>query len=149
MSEMRLESSQAGKPEAHAAESRRVSAKDAFTAEGAAAALRRYAGGLSSDQALKVALTSHAPKVEGFVITLAVDNDFLLGRVNDARASLLEFLAKELNNGYITLNATVYVEPADGKEEKRLFTAKDKLDYFLGKNPAVAELKSLFNLELE
>lgn len=149
MSETMDETAHAAVPEARAVESRRVKAKDAFTEENVAAALRQYAGSLESDHAVKVALTSHEPKVDGFVITLEVDNDFLLGRVNDSRPALLDFLERQLNNGYIALNVTLYVEPADGKEEKRLFTAKDKLDYFMEKNAAVAELKAIFNLELE
>ena len=149
MNEVMEEAAHLEKPAAYAAESHRVKAKDSFTAEQVSAALRQYVGTLRSDQAVKVALTSHRPRVEGFVITLEVDNDFLLERVNDLQASLADFLSRQLNNGYITLNVKVYVEPTDGKEEKRLFTAKDKLDYFLSKNPAVAELKSLFGLELE
>ena len=37
----------------------------------------------------------------------------------------------------------------DGKEKKRLFTAKDKFEHFMGLNPAVGELKNLFGLEIE
>ena len=149
MSETREEAAYAEKAGGRAQEEKRVKSKDAFTAEGVTTALRRYAESSTADHAVKVALTSHAPKVEGFVITLEVDNDFLLGRVNDLQPALLEFLMRQLNNGFIVLNVAVYVEPTDGKEQRRLFTAKDKLDYFLEKNPAVAELKSVFGLELE
>ena len=149
MNEIRSESERGEVAARRPEEGGRVKAKDSFTEENVAAALQRYVGSLRADQAVKVALTSHRPKVNGFVITLEVDNDFLLERVNDIQPQLLDFLMKQLNNGYITLNITVYVEPSDGKEQKRLFTAKDKWEYFVEKNPAVADLKSLFGLELE
>ena len=126
-----------------------VKAKDAFTGEKVKTALQTYITTLKADQAVKVALTSHPPKVEGFVITIEVDNDFLLERVNDLQPYLLSFLEKHLNNGYISLNVCLYVEQDDGREQKRLFTSKDKLDHFMAINPAVAELKTLFGLELE
>ena len=101
------------------------------------------------DTAVKIALTSHSPKVQGFVITLEVDNDFLLSKVTDIHPYLLSFLAKRLNNGFITLNVQVYMEPENGEEKRRLFTAKDKFDHFVQINPAVSELKALFGLEIE
>lgn len=131
-------------------ENNRVKAQSEFSAADVVAALESYVTTLSDeDKATKIALSSHAPKVEGFVITLEVDNDFLLARMTDLHPTLLSFLMKKLNNGFITLNVQIYVEKNDGEEKKRLFTAKDKFDYFTSINPVVSELKALFGLEIE
>ena len=130
-------------------EDNRVKAQSEFTVADVTSALETYVATLREDTALKIALTSHSPKVQGFVITLEVDNDFLLSKVTDIHPYLLSFLAKRLNNGFITLNVQVYMEPENGEEKRRLFTAKDKFDHFVQINPAVSELKALFGLEIE
>ena len=130
-------------------EDNRVKAQSEFTVADVTSALETYVATLREDTAVKIALTSHSPKVQGFVITLEVDNDFLLSKVTDIHPYLLSFLTKRLNNGFITLNVQVYTEPENGEEKKRLFTAKDKFDHFVEINPAVSELKALFGLEIE
>ena len=130
-------------------EDNRVKAQSEFTVADVTSALETYVATLREDTAVKIALTSHSPKVQGFVITLEVDNDFLLSKVTDIHPYLLSFLAKRLNNGFITLNVQVYMEPENGEEKRRLFTAKDKFDHFVQINPAVSELKALFWLEIE
>ena len=130
-------------------EDNRVKAQSEFTVADVTSALETYVATLRGDTAVKIALTSHSPKVQGFVITLEVDNDFLLSKVTDIHPYLLSFLAKRLNNGFITLNVQVYMEPENGEEKRRLFTAKDKFDHFVQINPAVSELKALFGLEIE
>ena len=130
-------------------EDNRVKAQSEFTVADVTSALETYVATSREDTAVKIALTSHSPKVQGFVITLEVDNDFLLSKVTDIHPYLLSFLAKRLNNGFITLNVQVYMEPENGEEKKRLFTAKDKFDHFVEINPAVSELKALFGLEID
>ena len=130
-------------------EDNRVKAQSEFTVADVTSALETYVATSQEDTAVKIALTSHSPKVQGFVITLEVDNDFLLSKVTDIHPYLLSFLTKRLNNGFITLNVQVYTEPENGEEKRRLFTAKDKFDHFVQINPAVSELKALFGLEIE
>lgn len=131
-------------------EDNRVKAQSEFTMADVISALETYVATSQEDTTVKIALTSHTPKVQGFVITLEVDNDFLLSKVTDIiHPYLLSFLTKRLNNGFITLNVQVYTEPENGEEKRRLFTAKDKFDHFVEINPAVSELKALFGLEIE
>ena len=85
-------------------EDNRVKAQSEFTVADVTSALETYVATLREDTAVKIALTSHSPKVQGFVITLEVDNDFLLSKVTDIHPYLLSFLAKRLNNGFITWN---------------------------------------------
>ena len=74
-------------------EDNRVKAQSEFTAADVTAALESYITTLGDeDKATKIALSSHAPKVEGCVITLEVDNDFLLTRTMDLHPVLLSFL---------------------------------------------------------
>lgn len=131
------------------ADDNRVKAQSEFSAADVSAALDAYIASLGEDKTVRIALSSHIPKVDGFVITLEVDNDFLLTKVVDLHSALLSFLMKKLNNGFITLNEQIYVEKNDGEEKKRLFTAKDKFEHFATINPAVGELKALFGLEIE
>ena len=105
-------------------EDNRVKAQSEFTVADVISALETYVATSQEDTTVKIALTSHTPKVQGFVITLEVDNDFLLSKVTDKQKKLLSFLTKRLNNGFITLNVQVYTEPENGEEKKRLFTAK-------------------------
>ena len=128
-------------------EDNRVKAQSEFTV--ADSALESYIATSKEDTTVKIALTSHTPKVQGFVITLEVDNDFLLSKIEEMRPYLLSFLTQKLNNGFITLNVQVYTESENGEEKRRLFTAKDKFDHFVEINPAVSELKALFGLEIE
>ena len=130
-------------------EDNRVKAQSEFTVADVTSALETYVATSREDTAVKIALTSHSPKVQGFVITLEVDNDFLLSKVTDIHPYLLSFLAKRLNNGFITLNVQVYMEPENGEEKRRLFTAKDKFDHFVQINPAESELKALLGMEIE
>ena len=130
-------------------EDNRVKAQSEFTVADVISALETYVATSQEDTTVKIALTSHTPKVQGFVITLEVDNDFLLSKVTDIHPYLLSFLTKRLNNGFITLNVQVYTEPENGEEKKRHITAKDKFDHFVEINPAVSELKALFGLEIE
>lgn len=130
-------------------EDNRVKAQCEFTVVDVVSALENYVATSLEDTTIKIALTSHAPQVQGFVITLEVDNDILLSKMMDIHPYLLSFLSKKLNNGFITLNVQVYTEPESGEEKRRLFTAKDKFDHFVEINPAVSELKTLFGLEIE
>ena len=143
------ESLQVQREEGAKVEDNRVKAQSEFTVADVTSALETYVATSQEDTAVKIALTSHTPKVQGFVITLEVDNDFLLSKVTDIHPYLLSFLTKKLNNGFITLNVQVYTEPENGEEKRRLFTAKDKFDHFVEINPAVSELKALFGLEIE
>ena len=61
-------------------EDNRVKAQSEFTVADVISALETYVATSQEDTTVKIALTSHSPKVQGFVITLEVDNDFLLSR---------------------------------------------------------------------
>ena len=126
-----------------------VSAREPFQATDVTRVLQDYVVGLKDDHRVRVGLTTHAPKVEGFVITIEVDNDILLREMMELQPRLLSFLMKHLHNGGIVLNFKLYMQQVNDSDAKRLYTAKDKFDYFLEMNPAVGELKKLFGLELE
>ncbi|KIO42659.1 hypothetical protein DMB45_14300 [Sanguibacteroides justesenii] len=127
---------------------KKVKAQDPFDEKSVSSVLSTFIDS-SVGEAVKVALTSHPPKVNGFVVTIEVDNEFLMAKMNELHQRILSYLAERLNNGYITLNIELYKETDDGKEKKRLFTAKDKFEHFMELNPAVGELKNLFGLEIE
>lgn len=131
-------------------ETNRVKARSEFLAADVTSALEAYVATLEEkDKAVRFALASHPPKVDGYVIRLEVDNDFLLAKVMELHPYILSFLMKKLNNGFISLDAQVYADPDEGQDKKRIFTAKDKFEHFLALNPVVGELKSLFGLEIE
>ena len=127
---------------------KKIKAQDAFDTKAVSVVLSSFVDD-SAGEAIRVALTSHTPKVNGFVITLEVDNEFLLAKMNDLHPQIIAYLTERLNNSFITLNFELYKETGNDRENKRLFTSKDKFEHFVKLNPAVGELRSLFGLEIE
>jgi DNA polymerase-3 subunit gamma/tau len=64
----------------------------------------------------------------------------------DIRQDLLFYLKEKLNNELITLTSSVKIEAG---KKARLYTAQEKFDYLLKKNPDLGKLKQEFNLDLD
>ncbi|MDR1414422.1 MAG: hypothetical protein LBI96_01300, partial [Odoribacteraceae bacterium] len=98
--------------------------------------------------AMHAALTAYPPRLDNLAITLALDNDLLLAQATEILPSLLAYLQRELGNTTLTLSLELHDEQRKTDSAKRLYTAKDKFDYFLATHPAIQELKERFSLEL-
>jgi DNA polymerase-3 subunit gamma/tau len=67
--------------------------------------------------------------------------------LKDEKTDLLEFLRKELNNQSISLITTV--TKAARTEAEIPYTAEEKYNHMLAKNPALGEMKSKLGLDIE
>lgn len=76
-------------------------------------------------------------------IHLTVPNDTNRVELEKQSTSLLSYLREKLNNDHLTLKLHV-----DTKEDKKfVYTAEDKYDQLVEKNPIIAAFKKNFNLE--
>ena len=100
------------------------------------------------ETAVVVALTSHKPEIQEDSIVIEVDNQLQIDKLSSMKLSLQNMLMRELNNGHIMLEFKIF-DNSDGKEVEKLFTSAQKFDHVMKLNPVVAELKTIFGLELE
>lgn len=123
-------------------------AREAFNQDQVIQALQEYIQLHKPETAVAIALATHKPEVTGEKIVVEVDNDLQITKLNDIKQGLHNLLVDRLKNSFIKLSFHIF-DNSDGKEEKKLFTSHDKFEHFMQVNPAVAELKTIFGLELE
>ena len=122
----------------------KVEARDVIDERKVVAALERYIQDHRPEPTVAIALKTHRPEIDGENIVLAVDNQLQ----QDLKMHLRNVLMKLLNNGFITLSFKLF-DDQNSTEEKKLFTAGEKFQHFIELNPVVADLKSIFGLELD
>ena len=99
----------------------KVEARDVIDERKVVAALERYIQDHRPEPTVAIALKTHRPEIDGENIVLAVDNQLSFKLFDDQNST----------------------------EEKKLFTAGEKFRHFIELNPVVADLKSIFGLELD
>lgn len=125
-----------------------VEGDEPFDERQVTAAFEAYIAKHKTESAITVALTAHKPEIQGNSVVVEVDNQLQIDKLELIKISLQNVLMRALNNGRITLEFKIF-DNSDGKEKEKLFTAAQKFDHFMKLNPVVAELKSIFGLELE
>jgi len=91
-------------------------------------------------------MTANPPVVlENFQIELSIENKIQETQLQEARIDLMNYLRTELNNFQLDLVTKV----VESTEKKRLYTASDKYQHLLEKNPQLEEFKKRFNLDIE
>jgi DNA polymerase-3 subunit gamma/tau len=91
-------------------------------------------------------MTANPPNLlEGFVIELSMENKIQENLLNDERIDLMNYLRTELNNFELDL----LTKMVENTEKKRLYTASDKYQHMVQKNPKLEEFKQRFNLDLD
>lgn len=125
-----------------------VEAREAFGSEKVVAALDAYIRSHALETTVAIALKTHTPLVQGEDVVLEVDNKLQYEKVEAIKSSIQNALMKHLNNGHLSLELRFF-DDTKGKEERRLITSQDKLEYFIKENPVVAEMKRMFGLEFE
>lgn len=91
-------------------------------------------------------MTANPPVVlENFQIELNIENKIQETQLQEARIELMNYLRTELNNFQLDLVTKV----VESTEKKRLYTASDKYQHLLEKNPQLEEFKKRFNLDIE
>lgn len=111
-------------------------------------AIKQYIGEHHPESIVEIALETHAPSVDGEQITLWVDNQLQLDKLEAIRQHFHHALMKRLNNGFLSLQFRLFEEGATN-ETRKLFTAGEKFAHFVELNSAVADLKQIFGLELD
>lgn len=125
-----------------------VSAREAISEGGVMGALEKYIAEHRPDPTVAFALKTHRPLVEEEKVTIAVDNQLQLDKLEALKVHLHTALTKILNNGFITLDLQLF-DSNTTQEEKKLFTASEKFEHFVKLNPVVADLKNIFGLEID
>ena len=125
----------------------KVEARDVIDERKVVAALERYIQDHRPEPTVAIALKTHRPEIDGENIVLAVDNQLQQDKLEALKMHLRNVLMKLLNNGFITLSFKLFDD--QNSKEKKLFTAGEKFRHFIELNPVVADLKSIFGLELD
>lgn len=128
--------------------SAQVEGHEPFGERQVTAAFEAYIAKNKPESAITVALTAHKPEIQGDSVVVEVDNQLQIDKLEFIKISLQNALMRAVNNGYITLEFKIF-DNSDGKEEEKLFTSAQKFDHFMKLNPVIAELKTMFGLELE
>lgn len=136
------------KPRAIVEKHEQVRARETIHDEYVKKAIQDYIAVHKPDPTITLALTTHLPLVDGEKITLLVDNQLQLDKLEAIKVHLQTVFMKSLNNGFITMEFKLF-DTNTTKEEKKLFTSSEKFEHFVKLNPVVAELKNIFGLELD
>jgi len=126
----------------------KIAARDSIDEEKVVAALQKYIAERKPEPTIELALKAHRPVVEGERITIFIDNQLQIEKIATIKIPFHNMLTKLLNNGSATIEFKLFDDNTT-KEEKKLFTASEKFDHFVKLNPAVADLKNIFGLELD
>lgn len=112
-------------------------------------AWNRYAASIEKENGrLFSILTNQQPQiVDTKTILYKLKNQLQEEEVISARNSLMLFLKSELKNSNLELKTEIDNDPAN--QPQKAFTAADKLQIMMQKNPALALLKQQFNLDID
>lgn len=93
-----------------------------------------------------ITLTSQIPKVnEDFSIELSIDNVIQEKEITERKFEILTILRNALNNAQIQLNTIINKNPSITKP----FTPQEKFKKMTENNPAIQNLKDLFDLDID
>lgn len=93
-----------------------------------------------------ITLTSQIPKVnEDFSIELNIDNVIQEKEITERKFEILTILRNALNNAQIQLNTIINKNPSITKP----FTPQEKFKKMTENNPAIQNLKDLFDLDID
>ncbi len=118
---------------------------DEFTPEKFMSVWESYAGKVKNDKNLFSTLTKHKLEINGNIITLPVDNKVQADLIKEKKADLLGFFREKLNNYQIQLETKV----TEAATSNKPYTAHDKYDKMVEKNPALKNLKDQLSLEID
>jgi len=121
---------------------------DSFTIDDLKMNWRKYAFQAREEgqNTIYTALTSKDPVLgEANEVKFFVDNDVQLGFLVKQKTNLLDFLRKALNNWSVEL--TLAEEQIS--EGKNIFSAKDKYNDMVDRNPHLKSLRQKFNLDID
>ncbi|MDF9800303.1 DNA polymerase-3 subunit gamma/tau [Catalinimonas alkaloidigena] len=80
---------------------------------------------------------------DGVTIPLKMTNTLQMDVLNEVRVELIQYLRKQLHNSQINVTA----ELVKDEKQRKLYTASEKLNYLMEKNPQVRVLKEKLGLD--
>lgn len=119
-----------------------------FTTDALNTAWEKYANELKQKgkSNLGIALLSKRPLlVDKTTIEFTINNKALEETINEDKMNFLGFLRKELNNYNIQLNLQLSVN----EEKTNLYTATDRYNRLVEKNPMIKKFRQTFDLDIE
>lgn len=119
-----------------------------FSSDALNTAWEKYANEmkLKGKSNLGIALLSKRPVlVEKTTIEFTINNKALEEVINEDKMNFLGFLRKELNNYNIQLNLQLSVN----EEKTNLYTATDRYNRLVEKNPMIKKFRQTFDLDIE
>ena len=120
-----------------------------FTSDALHAAWEKYANELKmkGKSNLGIALLSKRPVIaqDKTTIEFMINNKALEEAINEDKMTFLGFLRRELNNYNIQLNLQLTVN----EEKTNLYTATDRYNRLVEKNPMIKKFRQTFDLDLE
>ncbi len=126
----------------------KLDARDSFDVGQVEKAYDDYIRVHKPETTVVVALKAHKPVIRGEEICIEIDNQLQQEHLEALKIDLQNALMKSLNNGFISLKLKFF-ENKDNREEKKLITAQDKLEYFVQQNPVIGKMCEMFGLQIE
>lgn len=80
---------------------------------------------------------------DGVTVPLVMTNSLQMDKLNEIRVELIQYLRRELHNAHINVKAELVKE----EKQRKLYTASEKLNYLIEKNPQVGLLKEKLGLD--
>lgn len=120
--------------------------KQDFTVEQFKACWQAYAQKAKDDDKIHLftLLTSNEPLLDGFHVTVLVENIALESTLQAEKIELLNYLRGSLSN----FDIQIFSKRVEAKQSDRIYTNKDKYAYLLEKNPKLEEFRQKFNLDI-
>jgi hypothetical protein len=116
-----------------------------FTKEALERAWRRFAEDIQDDPHLTNAMKAFPPNMlEDYQIEAVIQNQALEAKLLQLKPELERHLHRQLKNGKIRLRLRM----AEENENTRPFTARDRLDSMMQKNPHLEKLYRSLGLEI-
>jgi DNA polymerase-3 subunit gamma/tau len=121
--------------------------KSPFTDEQLKKAWVDYASSIQSQNPyLHTILINNLPKAEGNDLVLGLANGMQEAELAKEKAAIFTFLKKKLQNAQLTLTVQMIEET---NIVAKAYTTTDKFKAMMEHNPSLAELKRLFDLDIE
>jgi len=89
-------------------------------------------------------LSSNEPLIDGFHVTVLVENIALESTLQSEKIELLNYLRGNLSN----FDIQIFSKRVEAKQSDRIYTNKDKYAYLVEKNPKLEEFRQKFNLDV-
>lgn len=80
---------------------------------------------------------------DGLTVPLKMSNTLQMDVLNEIRVELIQYLRKQLHNSQLNVTAELVKE----EKQRKLYTASEKLNYLMEKNPQVRMLKEKLGLD--